>query len=135
MLRRDFDLPWLGTNAHFVAGMFGFSYVIALRAYFEGGNSVGRAVSRFAVAALMLMVAIVNRGVSSGSGDGMRYGTNVLSLCSNYMVILFKRATTPKTFGPLEIGSMVLMAWGLVLSASAIWKLSAGEDDFLSKNK
>lgn len=122
-------MPWLGTNAHFVAGMFGFSYVIALRSYLGGGTAVGKAVSRFAFAALMLMVAIVNRGVSTGSGDGMRYGSSVLSLFTNYVVVLFKRATNPKTFGLLEIGSMAFMVWGLVLTVTAIWKISASEGD------
>ena len=135
MLRRDFDLAWLGTNAHFVAGMFGFSYLIALRAYLGVGTAVGRAVSRFAMAGLMLMVAIVNRGVSSGSGDGMRYGSNVFSLFQRYVFCLMKKSTNPKTFGPLEIGSIVFMAWGLFTSVVAIWKCSEGPDGKIGKTK
>lgn len=108
--------------------MFGFSYVIALRMYLGYAGPVGRAVSTFAVASLLLMVAIVNRGVSSGSGSGMRYGTSVFSLFSTYVATLFRRATHRDTFGPLEAGSMVVFAWGVVLSALAIGKCGRSED-------
>jgi hypothetical protein len=109
--------------------MFGFSYVIALRVYLGYGGPVGRAVSNFAVASLLLMVAIVNRGVSSGSGSGMRYGKSVFSLFSAYIGTLFRRATHRATFGPLEVGSMVVFAWGAVLSALAIRMCARSEGD------
>lgn len=127
LLRRDYDLAWLGTNAHFVAGMFGFSYVIALRTYLGHGGPVGRAVSSFALASLLLMVAIVNRGVSSGSGDGMRYGTSVASLFSAYLQTLFRRATSRATFGPLEVLSMLVFAWGVMTSVLAVCRTASDD--------
>ena len=64
-MQRDFDIAWLGTNTHFVLGMFGFSYLIGCRAYLrEGLEGLRGSFASFAVAGLLLMVSIVNRGVS-----------------------------------------------------------------------
>jgi len=142
LLRRDYDIPWLGTNAHFVAGMLGFSYLVAVRSYFAatsitGGNCIGIGTpgTRLAAAGFCLMLAIVNRGVASGSGnlvvegkggsgDGvtrMRYGSNILFLFINYGTKLMKRACSPATFGPLELASGVLLAWGTYTTVLALW--------------
>lgn len=126
LLRRDFDLAWLGTNAHFVAGMFGFSYLIGCRAFLrEGIEGLRKSFAGMALAGLCLMVSIVNRGISNGSGDGMRYGSNILHLFAAYIKKLIKQGLTPKSFGPLEIASVLLLSWGSVSAAMTIWKKSA----------
>jgi hypothetical protein len=84
-------------------------------------------VSSFALASLLLMVAIVNRGVSSGSGDGMRYGTSVASLFSAYLQTLFRRATHRDTFGPLEVMSMLVFGWGVITSVAAVCRTASDD--------
>ena len=65
--------------------MWGFMFLIGTRVYFEAGRGLfGQSLAGIAFSALLLMVSIVNRGVESGSGDGLRYGQNVLALMSRY---------------------------------------------------
>eukprot|EP00956_Cyclotella_meneghiniana_P022499 scaffold42691_cov78-Cyclotella_meneghiniana.AAC.8 len=80
LIQRDYDLSWSGTNAHFIFGMFSFAYLIAVKSYFNvGGGIIGSGVAGMAISSLLYMVGIVNRGVSSGSGDGISYGKSETS--------------------------------------------------------
>lgn len=128
-MRRDFDLPWLGTNAHFVSGMFGFSYLIVLRTLFREDTHprLANITVSIALSGLLLMVGIVNRGVASGSGDGMRYGTNVFYLFKAYTQKLVEQAIRPSSFGPLELSAVALMLWSVVASTRAVWKIASEE--------
>jgi len=107
----SYSLSWLGTNAHFMSGMFGFSFLIGARVLiFHGPGILGMSAAGLAFSTLLLMTAIVNRGVSTGSGDGMRYGSNILSLFGRYSLGLVRRALRPDTFGFLELLSTLLLA-------------------------
>jgi hypothetical protein len=113
-LKRDFDLPWAGTNAHFVLGMLGFMQLIMIRSFFQaGGGLLGTSVAGLTCSGLLLMVSIVNRGVAAGSGDGMRYGATILHLLLHYTKLLARQATKPGSFGPLQVTATV----GFVVSA------------------
>ena len=59
------------------------------------------------------MMSIVNRRVAYGSGDGLRYGSSVIHLWTTYIRLLLKRATSIKSVGLLEIGSIILLAAGV----------------------
>jgi len=132
LLERDFNLPWAAVNAHFVIGMLGFCYVIGTRAYFSvGGGPLGFSLGGIAFSALLLMISIVNRGVASGSGNGMRYGSCSTALVTNYMRLLLKRATARATFGPLELSSIGLMAVSIAVGIGAVCKT----DEASSKKK
>ncbi|GKY98267.1 hypothetical protein MPSEU_000784400 [Mayamaea pseudoterrestris] len=121
LLIRDFNVPWLGTNAHFVFGMLGFAYMLACRTYFHyDGGRMGTGIAGLAFSGLLLMISIVNRGVSSGSGQGLRYGRHVGGLFYSYVVKLMQRAFTARTFGPLEVGSIVLAATSLISIVTAM---------------
>jgi hypothetical protein len=121
LLRRDYDLAWMGTNAHFVGGMLGFAYMLACRTYLRyDGDRIGKGIAGLAYAGLFLMVSIVNRGVSQGSGDGRRYGRHIGSLFSTYIGKLVKQSLAPRTFGPMEIISIVTTAVSLFMIVSAI---------------
>jgi hypothetical protein len=121
LIKRDYDLPWAAVNSHFVLGMWGFSFIIGTRSYFNaGGGQLGMSVAGVACSGLLLMVSIVNRGIAAGSGDGIRYGTNVLSLLAQYTTLLLKRASTKGSFGPLELSSVAILVWSLVTAAQAI---------------
>eukprot|EP00540_Astrosyne_radiata_P011343 CAMPEP_0116849494 /NCGR_PEP_ID=MMETSP0418-20121206/15607_1 /TAXON_ID=1158023 /ORGANISM="Astrosyne radiata, Strain 13vi08-1A" /LENGTH=229 /DNA_ID=CAMNT_0004481229 /DNA_START=63 /DNA_END=752 /DNA_ORIENTATION=- len=118
LLSRDYALQWAAVNSHFVLGMLGFMGAVATRTYFMCNKGpFGASVSGIVVAGLTLMISVVNRGVASGGGSDMRYGTNFLALFSNYARLLVNRAFSTKTFGPLEITAISLM---LVSITSAV---------------
>lgn len=115
LLRRDFDLPWMGTNAHFVGGMLGLAYLLACRTFFRyDGGRMGTSLAGLAYSGLLLMVSIVNRGVSSGSGDGMRYGRHIGGLFATYGMKLTHKAMTKSSFGPLGVASLLMGAASLL---------------------
>lgn len=121
LLMRDFDLEWAAVNAHFVLGMFGFCFLIGTRAFFQaGGGLMGQSVAGVAISGLLLMISIVNRGVTAGGGGGAGYGNTVFSLISHYVITLAKRATTVGSMGPLEISSIAIFAWSIVLAVRGI---------------
>lgn len=62
----------------------------------------------------------MNRGIASGSGDGLRFGTSVISLWTKYGKLLLKRASNTKTFGILELGSAAVFLWSIQGVARAI---------------
>ena len=123
-MNRDYSLEWAATNAHFVAGMWGFAMLIGIRSYFGvGGGLLGRSLAGSTLSALMLMIAVVNRGVAAGGGDGkLRFGASVVSLWSQYIRLLWKRATNPASFGILEVGSMVVLLWSLQGAGRVLWQ-------------
>ena len=88
--------------------MLGFMLLIGIRAYFQAGcGLLGQSLAGLTLSALFLMTAIVNRGVASGSGDGLRYGGSVLHLMAHYVSLLFRQATNTKNFGVLEMASVL----------------------------
>lgn len=121
LIQRDFSLPWVATNAHFVIGMMGFLWVISSRAYFLAGKGpAGTSLAGLAFSSMLLTVSIVNRGVAAGGGGGgigttsMRFGSNILALFREYTVQLVKRACSIQSFGPLELGAVILFVFSMV---------------------
>jgi len=124
LIQRDFNLAWLGTNAHFVAGIFGFMWMVGTRAYLSVTVSgqpcmVAASAVGMAVAGLLLMVSVVNRGVAAGGGGEMTYGNNFLALISKYIALLLKQATSFKTFGPLQLAAVVIASVSTVVGVTA----------------
>lgn len=114
LIERDYNLEWSATNAHFVAGMLGFLVLVAIRMYFHAeGGLLGMGIAGIPLSALLLMIAIVNRGVARGSGDGHRYGSDISDLFSTYGKLLIQRACNKSCVGILEIGSILLLLWSL----------------------
>ena len=83
---------------------------------------MGRGLAGIALSGLMLMMAVVNRGVAAGSGHGLRYGASVLALWRQYITLLLKRALKRGSVGVLELGSIAVLLWSLLASARAIWQ-------------
>ena len=83
---------------------------------------MGTGMAGLAFSGLLLMTSIVNRGVSSGSGDGLRYGRHVGSLFGRYAYKLLQQSLSPRTFGLLELGSILLATVSLVVIATGIEK-------------
>jgi hypothetical protein len=109
LIQRDFELPWMAVNAHFVLGMLGFMAMVASRAYLTAiGTPFALAATGFSISGLLLMLSVVNRGVAAGGGEGMRFGVSVFALVFRYMVLLLKQAVFK--FGLLEILAVALAA-------------------------
>ena len=125
LLLRDFNIAWLGVNAHFVFGMLGFAYMLACRTFlrYDGGR-MGTGMAGLAFSGLLLMISIVNRGISSGSGNGLRYGKHFGSLVGRYVSKLLQQALSPQTFGPLELGSILLATGSLIVIVTGIERRS-----------
>lgn len=112
LIQRDYNLPWAATNANFVLGMYSFMFMIGCRVYVQAGQGLlGRGLAGLAFSGLMLMVSVVNRGVASGSGDGLSYGGNVAHLIGNYFILLVRQATRKGQRGLLEIFSIAGLAY------------------------
>jgi len=119
LIQRDFQLPWLAVNAHFVLGMLGFMSMIATRAYLSAaGTPFGLGAAGFASSGLLLMMSVVNRGVASGGGEGQRYGGSALALVARYAVLLLRQALFH--VGPLEILSILLGCASLGVVAAGV---------------
>eukprot|EP00568_Trieres_chinensis_P019182 CAMPEP_0183324416 /NCGR_PEP_ID=MMETSP0160_2-20130417/76978_1 /TAXON_ID=2839 ORGANISM="Odontella Sinensis, Strain Grunow 1884" /NCGR_SAMPLE_ID=MMETSP0160_2 /ASSEMBLY_ACC=CAM_ASM_000250 /LENGTH=220 /DNA_ID=CAMNT_0025491991 /DNA_START=11 /DNA_END=673 /DNA_ORIENTATION=- len=139
LLQRDFNLEWVAVNAHFVLGMLGFMSMIGIRGYLAsvvaGFSQTGSAsVCAAAASGLLLMVSIINRGVASGGGDGLRYGASILSLITTYVRLLVKRAISRDTFGPLELASVLLGGASAVLGVKALIESDASRVKPASKD-
>ena len=131
LLNRDFKLEWAAANAHFVGGMWGFLFLIGTRMFFAAsGGLLGRSLAGCALSGLMLMVAVINRGVAAGSGDGLRFGNSVLALWTQYISLLTKRTFKRGSFAVFGAGSAVVLFWSLQGVARVCWqKIREGESN------
>lgn len=138
LIQRDFEIPWVATNAHFVIGMLGFMWVICSKAYFLANKgSLGASAAGLAASGMLLITSIVNRGVAAGGGtDGAQFGSSVLALFHTYARLFLKRACAPKTFGPLEVGAASLALFSLGNAARIIYRdVSKEQTRFVGKNR
>lgn len=113
LLQRDCDLSWAAVNSHFVVGLVGFMYMVGIRGYImllaaEASEALIAATLAGVAAALLLMVSVVNRGVEAGGGEGIGYGATVLDLFAHYVTLLYERAVSVESFGPLELSAIIL---------------------------
>ena len=89
LLRRDYEMGWLGVNVHFFAGLMSLAVMSSISVWLNFGMRVGRAAAFGASAAVCLMIAIVNNGISQGDGTGdFRFGGNLLTLTIRYLTLL-----------------------------------------------
>lgn len=90
LISRDYELSWIGTNVHFVAGLFGFLSLICLRAYMLFPPRLNVAAAGAAFSSLLGMCSVVNNGVSRGDGRGHVFGSSIVALNLRYGVLLVK---------------------------------------------
>ena len=94
--------------------MIGFVGIVVTRAVFMlqlcGTNKyLSTALSSSVGKSFALMIAIGNRGVDSGNGEGMDYGRNVLGLVGNYFQLIRHQACSTYTFGILKSCYLLLI--------------------------
>lgn len=115
LLRRDYELAWLGTNVHFFLGLLGAAAMVGIRA----GLALGAVPAAAVVSGVLLMMAMLNDGIRVGEGkrDGVRFGGHLGSLCWRYACLLLRDASS--SFRPLLACALLLP-----LGATGLWALA-----------
>lgn len=91
LIQRDYELSWIATNVHFIAGLFGFLSLVCIRAYTIFPKRLNVAAAGAAFSSLLGMCSVVNYGISRGDGAGHTYGRSVISLNVRYGSLLIKQ--------------------------------------------
>lgn len=97
LIKRDYELAWMGTNVHFMLGLLGFCSMIMLRALTIYPKSLNTSSAGLALSALIGMISIVNVGVSEGDGQGHTLGGNFFSLLCRYICLLVKTSIAKRS--------------------------------------
>lgn len=66
LISKYYELPWVGTNIHFLFGLFGFGLLAIAKPYFLYGKNTGDVAACWTTAAMMFCVSIVNKGIAMG---------------------------------------------------------------------
>jgi len=122
LIQRDYELSWIATNVHFMAGLMGFLAMVALRAYTLFPSRLNKAAAGTAGAFLLAMISVVNKGVSRGDGRGHVFASSIISLNLRYGVLLVKQLQ--QSGGILAMASIGL---GLVSAVAAVRALLSPE--------
>ena len=110
------------------------AYVMLLAA--NASRNLMAAATSGTLAAVCLMISIVNRGVENGGGNDLdRYGESILQLFQHYVSLLLQAAMNMESPGPLqlsaillEITSLVFMFIVLVKENDSSFEEQVGED-------
>jgi len=107
-------LPWLGTNVHFLLGLFGLGFLAIAKSYFLYGSSVGNVAACWTSATMMFCASIVNKGISLGHGtiedNGARFSNNLYFLVVKYAKLAWSFARQ----GNLSSAAVVVLCFSIV---------------------
>ena len=109
-------LAWLGTNVHFLFGLFGFGLLVGSKAFFLYGRKIGNIAACWSIAATLQCLSVVNHGIAEGGGSGRigdSFGSNIVSLTIEYARLLFSNAWNNRA--TLSIMAIALMAYSFWL--------------------
>lgn len=106
LIKRDYELQWVGCNVHFMLGLLGFVGMVLIRAYALFPASLNRAAAGLGMSALLGMLSIVNAGVAQGDGRGHVFGGNLLTLALRYAWLLLRNVW--QTRGAVALSALVL---------------------------
>lgn len=124
LIRRDYELSWIGANVHFVAGLFGFLSLVGIRAYTLFPPRLNVAAAGAALSSLLGAWSVANRGIARGDGRGHVFGTSVIVLNLRYAKLLIKQLG--ETAG---IISFLAIGVGLVSAVLGIRALLTPENE------
>ncbi len=123
LIVNHFELAWIGTNVHFLLGMFGFGLLVGSKAYFTYGSKIGKIAGSWSFAAFLQCTSIVNNGIAMGQGKvdstgfhGFRHANNLVSLCMKYIKIVLSKGRE----GPLPFLAIIFFLYSLVVSLELI---------------
>ena len=96
LITRNYELSWVGTNVHFLAGLVGFALIVGARVYSKYGNPTGRIAICWSVAAFLQALSVINNGIAMGSGseddESTRFASNIFTLALRYMSLVVTNA-------------------------------------------
>ncbi|KAL1526733.1 hypothetical protein AB1Y20_015429 [Prymnesium parvum] len=118
LLVGEYALQWVGCNAHFIMGLYGFATAVGINVWLNFGASMGKASACGASAALLLMLSIVNDAVSQRSQPDLSIGGSVFSLLIRYFVLLVQSMVAGRR--ALVFLSMCLGISAVYLAARAV---------------
>jgi len=111
-------LAWLGTNVHFLFGLFGFGLLVGSKAFFLYGRKIGNIAACWSIAATLQCLSVVNQGIAEGGGSGRigdSFGSNIVSLTIEYARLLFSNAWNNRaTLSIMAIALMTYSFWLVV---------------------
>jgi hypothetical protein len=117
LIKRDYEVSWLGTNLHFLMALCGSLSMVMIRAFTTFPGPLKAPAAGMAGSAILLSLSIINRGVSTGDGQGLRFGGSVLTLLGRYLYLLIKKI--PQR-GPLEISALLVGAVSFFMCIKAL---------------
>lgn len=129
LILRDYELSWIATNVHFVAGLFGFLSLVGIRAYTLFPKRLNVAAAGASFSSLLGMWSVVNYGISRGDGAGHAYGRSVIALNLRYGALLIKQLR--EKGGVLTVLAIGL---GLVSAVLGVRALLTPEDEQTGKS-
>lgn len=97
LLSRDYETAWLGCNINFLLGMFGFTLLLGLRAWFSFGDKLGKVGMLLVTSVLCHSLSIVNKGIQIGDGSGGGFANSFFGLCLRYGALLFSEKSVMST--------------------------------------
>ena len=124
LIQRDYELSWIATNVHFLFGLFGFLSMVGVRASVCFPSHLQKPAAGIALASLLGMCSVVNRGVQTGDGRGLVHGSSIVTLVWRYTVLLAKQVQTSG-----GIMAMAAIALGLVSTVLAVRAVMDTDDD------
>jgi len=111
LIQRDYELPWVATNVHFILGMLGFMWITGARIYLkETKGPIGKSVAGLAISGMFHLISIINRGIQASASDNYPFGRNIFGLIRQYASLLSERTTTKKRLGLFEVLSGIFLA-------------------------
>mgnify|MGYP007078100935 CR=1 FL=1 len=122
LLERDFELPWLATNVHFLLGVAGAMTMVGMRVFLScAGSPLAVAAVGISTSALVLMTEVINAEVAR-SGRG-----SFAHLIFRYVYLLFSR---PQSL----LHRLSTTTWSLSLLVGAWMAVAASRDVPASRN-
>ena len=114
LISRYFEVSWLGTNVHFLFGLFGLCLLVGSKAHMMYGDAIGRIATCLSLSAFLQSVSVVNRGISQGGGTPARLSLtrNFFGLGLKYIKLVIQRSNG----NVLSIAAIGLFAYSLYLT-------------------
>ena len=121
LIAKHYELAWIGTNVHFLIGLFGFGLIVGSHAFISDGSKIGKITIGWAVAAFLHALSIVNQGIAMGHNLGRdtsaKFASNFGSLIWRYLKLVVRSSKG----GVLSVGALVVATYSLVETARLLF--------------
>ena len=116
LIKRDYELSWLGTNLNFMIALFGSLLMVMIRAFTIFPVPLKAPSAGIVGSVILLSMSIINRGVTKGDGQGNNFGGSIFNLFGRYFYLL---ANNIPSRGSMEVGALIMgsVSVGLCIKA------------------